>query len=144
MTDCITINRFAKILSGRGYDYGQNTLAETMRGFGWLMYDLDDLVPKQAEIDSNRMIYETYLTEDSYGRSIECGRTLITMKGLRYYYNKLTGSNYDNDVNYRVLPDSNDRVISITVPEGKYNLMAMIASSAGQTIEQYVSERALI
>lgn len=144
MTDCITINRLAKILSGRGYNIGQNLLAEQMRKHGWLMYDYDDLVPKQTEINEKRMIYETYIATDQYGREIECGRTLITMKGMRYYYKQLVGTDYDRDVNYRILPEENTRTVTIVIPEGKYNLMTMIASSEGKTLEQYVSSRALI
>lgn len=137
--DMITLNNFAKILSGRGYHIGQNQLIDKMLHRKWLMYDYEDhLVPQQTEVNSDRMIYETYIADTSYGQELECGRTLITTKGVKYYYEKLTGANYESDLNYNVLPDINDRTVSITMPEGQYNYISMVASAAGQTIEEYI------
>lgn len=128
----------AKILSGRGYEYGQNTLSTEMRRCGWLMYDVDDLVPQQTEVNAGRMLYETYVAQDIYGREMECGRVLITMKGLRYYYKKITGCDYDKDVNYTVEPDDFERIITIVLPEGKYNYLSMVASTEGKTLENFI------
>ena len=86
--DTITIDVFAKVISDT-YDIGQNRLYKALRDAGYLVSDRLSAsrwnAPKQSELKAGRMAVAVIVTNKSTYK-----RTLVTMKGFKYYLEKLS------------------------------------------------------